>query len=94
MYREERLKEEINDLGKSNNIFAVINLLQDKKDELETLRENKMKRQIVRSRVQWLRHGEKLSKYFALWKINSLQKKLLNALKKKMAQLSMNKQRF
>ena len=41
----------------------VINLLQDKKDELEQLREMKMKG-IVRSRVQWLQHGQKPSKLF------------------------------
>ena len=82
MNREERLKEEINDLEKSNNIFAVINLLQDKKDELETLRENKMKGQIVRSRVQWLQHGEKPSKYFCSLENKQFTEKTIKCIKK------------
>ena len=82
MNREERLKEEINDLEKSNNIFVVINLLQDKKDELETLRENKMKGQIVRSRVQWLQHGEKPSKYFCSLENKHFTEKTIKCIKK------------
>ena len=62
--KEEKLIEEINDLERSRHILVVINLLQDKNDELEQLREMKMKGHIVRSQVQWLQHGEKPSKLF------------------------------
>ena len=64
--KEKQLTKEITDLEKSKNIFAVIDLLHGKKDELEQLREVKMKGHLVRSRDKWLQHGEKPSKLFCL----------------------------
>ena len=80
--KEEKLIEEINDLERSRNIFAVINLLQDKKDELEQLREMKMKGHIVRSRVQWLQHGEKPSKLFCSLENKHFTEKTARSIKK------------
>ena len=39
-------------------------LLEDKKKELEEIRNNKLKGNMVRSRLQWLHEGEKPSKFF------------------------------
>ena len=80
--KEEKLIEEINDLERSTNIFAMINLLQDKKDELEQLREMKMKGHIVRSRVQWLQHGEKPSKLFCSLENKHFTEKTVRSIKK------------
>ena len=80
--KEEKLIEEINDLERSRNIFVVINLLQDKKDELEQLREMNMKGHIVRSRVQWLQHGEKPSKLFCSLGNNHFTEKTVRSIKK------------
>ena len=44
----------------SNNVAK----LEGKRIELQGLRENKVKGAYVRSRVQWLKNGEKPSKYF------------------------------
>ena len=40
-------------------------LLLDKKAELENIRSQKLKGQLVRSHLQWLKDGEKPSKYFS-----------------------------
>ena len=79
---KEKLIEEINDLERSRNIFAVINLLQDKKDELKQSREMKMKGHIVRSRVQWLQHGEKPSKLFCSLENKHFTEKTVRSIKK------------
>ena len=39
-------------------------LLEDKKMELENLRKIKIKDHITRSRIQWLKDGEKLTSFF------------------------------
>ena len=64
------------------NIFAVINLLQDKKDEMELLREMKMKGHIVRSPVQGLQHGEKSSKLFCFLENKHFNEKTVKSIKK------------
>ena len=87
MNREEWLKEEINDL---EIFFAVTNLLQDKK-ELETLREDKMKGQIVRSHLKRLQHGEEPGNYFCFFGKQQFPEKTIKCIKKKMAQLSIHK---
>ena len=47
------------------NYTANSTLLLDKRAELESIRSNKLKGQLVRSRLQWLQDGEKPSKYFS-----------------------------
>ena len=51
-------------MEKSPTTPEVNNLLQDKKTELENLREIKLKGNMIRSRVQWLIEGEKPTNYF------------------------------
>ena len=62
---EKALKKDIefleNELDQSGRIS---DLLSDKRAELETLRENKIKGEQIRSRIQWLIEGEKASKTF------------------------------
>ena len=50
-------------------------MLLDKKAELESIRSKKLEGQLVRSRLQWLKDGEKPSKYFSnLEKKNCIEK--------------------
>ena len=74
--------KEIDELEKSKNIFAVINLLHDKKDELEQLREIKMKGHLIRSRAKWLQHGEKPSKLFCSLENKHYTEKIVKSIKK------------
>ena len=43
---------------------ASIQLLENKKQDLENIRKEKIKGKIIRSRVQWIEEGEKPTKYF------------------------------
>ena len=57
------------------NYTANSTLLLDKRAELESIRSNKLKGQLVRSWLQWLQDGEKPSKYFSnLEKKNFIEK--------------------
>ena len=63
--RENKEKALINDIelleqGQPYNHYII----DDKKQELETLREHKMKGQFIRSRLKWLNEGEKPTKFF------------------------------
>ena len=65
MYQENSLIKDIETLESNENLQASnAELLQDKKQELQKLRDIKMKGELVRSRLQWLKDGEKPSKYF------------------------------
>ena len=44
--------------------IANSQLLSDKKAALESIREERIQRQMIRSRIQWLSEGEKPSKFF------------------------------
>ena len=53
-------------------------LLLDKKAELNSIRSQKLKEQLLRTRLQWLKDGEKPSKYFSnLEKKNFIEKKTI-----------------
>ena len=41
-----------------------IQQLEDKKNELETLRKDKLRGKLIRSRIQWIEEGEKPTNYF------------------------------
>ena len=72
--REQQLISDI-ELLENSNISNNAAELKGKRIELQGLRENKVKRAYVRSRVQWLKEGEKTSKYFcALERSNYLEK--------------------
>ena len=48
-----------------NNINANnVTLLEEKKPELQAIRNSRLEGMIVRSRVKWLQVGEKASRYF------------------------------
>ena len=62
---EKNLITDIENLESSVELTASkLELLQDKKVELERLRSIKVKGDLVRSRIQWLHEGEKPTKYF------------------------------
>ena len=60
---EKQLINDIETLEKSETIHNP-QLIMDKKVELEALRQQKIKGQMVRARVNWLKEGEKPTKYF------------------------------
>ena len=73
--QEKDLFHEINRLEKSDNLNQNEMLeLEQKKLTLQGLREIKIRGMIVRSRLQWLEHGEKPSRYFC-----SLEKRHFNS---------------
>jgi hypothetical protein len=43
---------------------ASIQLLENRKQDLENIRKEKIKGKIIRSRVQWIEEGDKPTKYF------------------------------
>ena len=57
------LQEEIATLDKNVTENSIENL-ETKKHELDSLRNEKMKGKLVRSRAQWVDEGEKPTKYF------------------------------
>ena len=59
-------KELISDIESLENLGTVSSgdLLDDKKRELQDMREQKLNGQIIRSRAKWLHNGEKPSKFF------------------------------
>ena len=63
MKREIDLKKEIESL-ENNDGSMDYSELEIKKRELESLRKEKLKGIMIRSRAQWLSEGEKPSKYF------------------------------
>ena len=64
--RELELENEINDLEIQDNFEETSTLLYDKKLELMSIRENKVRGTILRSKVKWIEEGEKTTTYFCL----------------------------
>ena len=62
--RENQLIKDITLLEDSESNSDASDILQAKRNELEYIRDEKMKGIAIRSRVQWLHQGEKPSKYF------------------------------
>ena len=62
---EKKLFDEIKTLEKDEHLNqdSVINL-EHKKIQLQEIREKKIRGMMIRSRLQWLQHGEKPSRYF------------------------------
>ena len=62
---EKQLLRDIETLESDNSLLTSnIQLLMDKKRELQKIRENKIKGQQVRSKLQWLKDGEKPTRFF------------------------------
>ena len=62
LFEEKQLLRDIEHLERTESLN--INLLSDKRAALETIREERIQGQMIRSRIQWLEEGEKPSKYF------------------------------
>ena len=62
---EKSLIKEIKELEANNNLDqSRIPLLENKRERLKELRNKKLNGMIVRSRINWIQHGEKPSHYF------------------------------
>lgn len=61
---ERNLESEIEHLESISDQLPILNLLNEKNEQLEELRSDRMKGHIIRSRAEWLTHGEKPSRYF------------------------------
>lgn len=61
---EETLIGQIESLQNQNNICLNDSALEEKKEQLQELRNEKLKGQLIRSRAQWLNEGEKPTKFF------------------------------
>ena len=61
---EKRLLSEIEELEQKQNIDDTFELLELKKEELQSLRKKKIDGMIIRSKTQWSIDGERNSKYF------------------------------
>ena len=71
---ENRLKNEIQHLENSFNPVSF-KILEDKKTELEALRQKAIIGSVIRSRAEWINEGEKPTKYFcSLEKYNYIEK--------------------
>ena len=55
-------------------------ILNDKKQELQNIREQKLKGEFVRSRLKWISDGEKPSKYFCGLEKKTILKKTIRKL--------------
>ena len=72
---EKRLIADIENIEKSGLDHGLSGILEDKKTELETIRNERMQGVALRARVEWLQNGEKPSKYFcSLEKQNYIEK--------------------
>ena len=71
---ENKFKKDIQSLEEQDNLDETNKKLYDKKQELEKLREDKIRGEMIRARIQWINEGERPSKYFCklenkiLWK--------------------------
>ena len=55
--------------------LANVELIEDKKKEVQNITEDKLYGNIIHSRAQWLQYGEKPSKFFVHLKITNTWKK-------------------
>ena len=62
--KENQLLKDIEDLQSSNNARTSSDILEDKRLELESIQNEKIKGQMIRSRMQWLTEAEKPTSYF------------------------------
>ena len=73
--QEKELIIEIQELENDSSLSKLTDLIQDKKQQLNKIRDNRLKGNFIRSRVQYLKDGEKPTKFFcALENINFVNK--------------------
>ncbi|KAK3083672.1 hypothetical protein FSP39_001222 [Pinctada imbricata] len=79
---EQNLLKEIEEIEQNNPGVINYQQLEEKKNELENLRKEKLKGSIIRSKAKWVEEGEKPSKYFCNMEsrnfVNKTIKKRLN----------------
>ena len=56
--------QDINTIESDLNLSQLTELLEDKKSELQEIRNHRLKGHMIRSRTQWLDEGERPTKYF------------------------------
>ena len=79
--KEMELIKDIEYLEQHNDVTTSHgDLLSDKKAELEHLRENKVKGEQIRSRIEWLSEGEKPSKTFCKLETKNFMEKTIRKL--------------
>ena len=83
---ELKLETDIEDL-KTNCFLGSIEKLYDKKHELQNIRENKIQAIKICSRANWLKDGEKLSKYLTLLENKNYIDKTIKRLEKQDGQI-------
>ena len=76
---EKDLETQIKDLENSNQETDFENL-KDKKEQLQQLREKKLKGNLIRSRARWVEQGEKPSRYFCNLENRNFVSKRMSAL--------------
>ena len=62
---EKKLMSDIEYIEKSGFNIGMSDLLEDEKEELEEIRQEKMEGVATRARIQWLKEAEKPSSFFA-----------------------------
>ena len=87
------LQEEIATLEKNVTENSIENL-ETKKHELESLRNEKMKGKLVRSRAQWVDEGEKPTKYFFGLESKNYTSKIIPKVEKIMGKLLQIRRRY
>ena len=78
----DKIKQLSDNLNESN-----LEELEEAKSELQQLRDRKIEGMIIRSRVQWLQHGEKHSKYFCNLEKRNFVDRSMNFLEKDNGQI-------
>ena len=61
---EQKLIKDIEELESSPNLSNLNILIDDKKNELQDIRNTKLKGYMIRSKSQWIDEGERPTKYF------------------------------
>ena len=61
---EQKLIKEIEELESSPTLSNLNSLIDDKKSELQDIRNTKLRGNMIRSRTQWIDEGERPTKYF------------------------------
>lgn len=79
--QEKQLITDIENIENSTNLLQLSDLLEDKKFQLEELRNDNLKGQMIRSRVQWLDEGERPTKYFCSLENKNFTTKTIKKLK-------------
>ena len=88
--QEEKLQVEIKALEQDFNI-DMLDILEQKKIELQNLRKEKLEGVIIRSRTRWAEEGEKPTKYFCSLESRNFINKTIPKLNWKMGKLFTNK---